>query len=396
MTQGRRRGSVVFGGKHPVGKWGRENGRRRAVKEARKERVGTGRVPPIISQKIGAAFVAQTPPKAVHLGGITRERADRQLVADLQAMLNVPQKQVGLLKRCAFGRGQQPGVRQCRKRVKRVAAAQGGIGPARDKLHELHRKLDIPDAADAFFDVDVGVARPRDFLFQPPLVGLDAFNKRLFHPRSVDECLGHFHKRCADFSVPGHEPRLQERLPLPGFRPGLIIRAARRHRPRDRPEPAFGPQPQVHPEDKSGVGDFCESVPHRLAELHRVARRHGVAVDENQINVRCIIQLLPAQLPQRKHGKRRVRKFSLFGADLERHADADIGEIADGPDRFRHVGIAEQIPRPDPQHFRRLEAAQSIPPRVRRLRNPDAPFQIRPERTRVPPSVPNRRVRQHF
>ena len=130
-----------------------------------------------------------------------------------------------------------------------------------DQLEELHRELDVADAADALLDIDVGLARPRDLLFQAPLVALDALHERLVHAMPVDELLRHCVEPRPQGGVPGDEARLQQRLPLPRLRPRLVVRPAGLQGPRDRSEAAFGPQAQVHAEDESRAGRFGERVP---------------------------------------------------------------------------------------------------------------------------------------
>ena len=173
--------------------------------------------------------------------------------------------------------------------MERAAAAQGRVCTARDKLHELDGKLDVTDAANAFFDVDLRAARSGDPLLHPPLVPPDALDKQLLDAGSVDEIRGHLGERRADGRVPRHKTGLHQGLPLPGFRPGLVIGAAGGQRPRDRSEAPFGAQPQVHAEDKARLGCFCQRVSHRLAQLHGLARRHRVPMHEDQINVGGVV-----------------------------------------------------------------------------------------------------------
>ena len=291
----------------------------------------------VIGKEVRAIEVAETPPEAAQLGRITRQTADRQLIAQLQPVFDVSEKHIGLGENRAFAGCQQPGFSQGRERGQRAAAPQGRVRPARDKLHQLNRELNIADTTNPFLDIDALVPCPRDFLLQAPLVRLYAFNERLFDPASVDKGFGHLRKRRADSGVPRHKAHLQQRLPLPGFRPRFIVGPARFERPRDRSEPAFRPQAQVHSKDKPGVGRLGKRIPHRLAKLDRVGSRHVVAIHKDQINIRRIVQLTPTELAERKNGKRRVYQRSLFQTNLQGHPNTDIGKIADGPNCLRHV-----------------------------------------------------------
>ncbi len=83
-----------------------------------------------------------------HVGGV-RQRVRLQACGELDAMLEAPQKQVGVRQLGLLALGDEAAGAQPSQAVQRVGCAHAGIPPSPDQLQPLREELDLADAAGA-------------------------------------------------------------------------------------------------------------------------------------------------------------------------------------------------------------------------------------------------------
>src|SRR5207245_9989129 len=112
--------------------------------------------------------------------------------------------------------------------------------------------------------------------------------------------------------VAGRSPRLDEHLQFPLARAASVILERRLERDREVPLLAFRPEPQVHAEYLPLRGHLGNGPGDGMRQADRIflVRDEGVPlvatgrfavlrIEEEQIDVRTVVQLVPAQLAER-------------------------------------------------------------------------------------------------
>src|SRR6266545_1110095 len=183
--------------------------------------------------------------------------------------------------------------------------------------------------------------------------------------------------------IAGAEARLDERLPLPQFGAAGEVGAVAVEREDEGPHPALGAQPQVDAEGITllgcrfeGVHDEARRAGEEIAVRHAAglaARRLPViAIDEDQIDVRGVVELVAAQLAHSDHGQprrcplgagwRAVLGLELLPGPAPRGLEGDIGQPRELLGGDREVGITQNVAAADAEEMAVFEAAEGIEP----------------------------------
>ena len=215
-------------------------------------------------------------------------------------------------------RGQAADLLEPRDGEQRVGVADLGVLAAVEQLEELDDELDVADAAAAGLDLDLGGPRRDGPLLDPPLQRLDLADLGAAEVASIDERLDRVEEVAAEVEVAGDRAALDQGLPLPGPAGRLVIAERRRQRAGQGPLVPLGPEPHVDPvglPQGRVVGEQADEVaPHPGEELGVGDRPRAVGlplvvVEEDQVDVRAVVELLAAELAQPEHHEpRRARR----------------------------------------------------------------------------------------
>ena len=165
-------------------------------------------------------------------------------VAQLHAVLEEAQHAVVARERRCLGAADVALLDERVERLERAALADAVVGQAVDELEQLHRELDVADAAGTELDLVRDLGR-RDVLGHPLAHPLHAVDEVLARRARPDLRLDGAHVRVAELGIPGDRPRLQQRLELPALRPAVVVRQVRIERAHERALLALGPQVRV-------------------------------------------------------------------------------------------------------------------------------------------------------
>ncbi len=181
------------------------------------------------------------------------------------------------------------------ERFERRARTDRWIVAAVHQLQQLHRELDVADAARPALHLAVRQALAAQHLFRTRL-----HRARFAHRAGVEHVGPHEPRRTPDERVArapriaGDRVGLDERLQLPVLRPPFPVRLEPLERAAQRAGATFGPQ----------VGVGAEHDPVRGRPAHR--RQHGAChalglgliafVHEHHVDVARVVELVPAEL----------------------------------------------------------------------------------------------------
>ncbi len=145
------------------------------------------------------------------------------------------------------------------------------------ELEQLHGELDVGQRAAPELQVELRIFAGRDALaFDARLHATDLAHVVVGHRASVRELVGERGEARAELGVAGDEPRLGERLALPGEAPLLVVRGESADRPRQRPLVALGSEAGVDAERLTfggGRADLLHELRRDLLGVVEVARR---------------------------------------------------------------------------------------------------------------------------
>ncbi len=256
------------------------------------------------------------------------------LVLQLQTVLDRPQEAVGVVELRRLVGLDVPAGGELRERVERGGGADGRVVPAVHELEELHRELDVADAAAPPLHLAVREAAALHLSLRPGLHGPHRANRVRVEDLRPDDGLHQLEESTTDVAVACDGPGLQERLELPRLRPALVVRAVRLQRARQRSRSAFGTEVGVGAEDDAVGGGLAHGREHRP----RGAFGDGAVtlVDEQHVDVARVVELAAAELPHRDDLEPDVR-----GNEVERAAEAHLGQGRQLPADGGKVGHAE-------------------------------------------------------
>ena len=359
------RGQPQVGRRHP-----RDRLEQRAVEQLLVQPADLAHVPaplgdehvPRVAAVVGA--VAEGPGQPGELVGVLGQHVRAAQAAQLQPVLDSPQEPVRVDQRRRVGPPDVPTLAQRVQRRQRLRDAQRLVSPAVDELQQLHRELDVAQAAAAQFDVALGDPG-RDVLDDPPAhrphVGDEpgALGGRPHH-RGDDIAVGG-----AERSVPGDRSRLEQRLELPRAGPAGVVRLVAGQRADERPVLSLGPQigvdlPRDRPADPHGQ-------PGQRGGGGQAAFGVGSAVgvglglgDEHDVDVGDVVELPGAGLAHRddrEPAPRRVGRQPRPG-DRQGRLQGVTGQVGQHLGHDAQVEVAGQVTPGNGDHLAPVRAAQ--------------------------------------
>ncbi len=192
------------------------------------------------------------------------------------------------------------------RRTSRILAAV-------QKLKELDDEFDVANAAVSRFDFDLGGARRERALLDPALHGLDLADLGRAEIAAINEGRDRREEGPAEIEIARDGPTFDERLTFPRSTGRFIIAERRGERARQRALIALGSKPHVDPigdAQRGVVGEQSDDFATHPREKFGVgddARTGGLpfgVVQENQVDVRAVIQLVAAELAERQDDER--------------------------------------------------------------------------------------------
>ena len=242
-------------------------------------------------------------------------KSDRQalrlLISDhLQAMLGLPQKQIGGFEILARFAAYQFFVFQFGEHRERAGSAQTRPFAAEDQLLRLHEKFDFANAAAAQFEIvaddgDLGMAAHGvNLAFHCVNVG----NRRIIKIAAPDERRELYEKSLAEPAVTGNRTRLDQSCAFPVLPDGFIIKEGGRQGDSDRGRAGIRAQSQIHAQDIAVGGALLQNFHQAPRHPHEKRRRlvhlrNGLArgIEQNdEIRVARIVQFPGAMLAERE------------------------------------------------------------------------------------------------
>ncbi len=221
---------------------------------------------------------------------------DLASVDQLHPVLDRAQEPVGLVEGGGVSGVDVAGGAQLGQGFQGGGRAQGRVGSAVHQLQQLHRELDVADAARSSLQLPSGHAAARHLGFGPGLHGpqrAEVVGRQRPAPQGFGGGGG---EGGGQLGRPGHRPGLEQRLELPGRGPSLPVRLEGGHRAHEGPIAAFGPKVGVDPE--AAAGDA-----HGLAHRRLVAGT-GAALavaGEDDVDVAGVVELASSQLAHPHH-----------------------------------------------------------------------------------------------
>jgi len=227
-------------------------------------------------------------------GRIVRQTRQRSVVDQAHLVVEGAEEQVGLVEHLHLSVAQMTEPVQVRQQPEGVLA--GRVAHPVAELQELDDEVDVEQAALAQLH-----ARPRvtlRFSNQPPshVVDRPAQDLRTLHRDSLqNQALEPFDGPRSQVAVPGHRPRLEERLHLPDLGARLKIVHESLERSDQLPFPAGRAESEIHAveltiaaERREGPDGTLGPDPRPRSRLRASARR---LVHEHQVQVRGVVQL---------------------------------------------------------------------------------------------------------
>ena len=184
-----------------------------------------------------------------------------------------------------------------------------------DELVDLDEELDLADAAAAALEVEARAERLalRIMVADPAADRADLADRAEIERAPPDERVDRLEEIAAERRIAGDLPGADEGRALPGQSRGFVIGDGRIDRQRDRGHFGRGAKAQVDAEGIALLGALLQDLDDALADaqrrllglLARLARQGLGVVEEDEIDVRRIIELAPANLPRPRIAKPR-------------------------------------------------------------------------------------------
>ena len=264
-----------------------------------------------------AVPVADRPGHPLARSRIGRKGVGLAQVVQLKAMLDVSQPSVRLVEVGGVGRLDVAALAEAMETLEGIRRPQRRVRPAVDQLEQLDGELDVADAADASLELVV----PADECLCPGLHHPDLPHRVGAERVGIHEWRCGGEERLAEVGVACHRPCLHQRLEFPGLGPALPVRPVRVQGPRQRAGSPLRPEVGIDPEGDAVAGAFG----HRLDESRgrRRSRLLVSIVDEDEVDVRGVVELAPAPLAEGDH-----RHGGLRLGRCQGDPGCRIGEVA--------------------------------------------------------------------
>ena len=217
-----------------------------------------------------------------------------------------------------------------------------------DDLEQLHRELDVADAAAAALDLGELLAATPDVLLESHLRTPNVVDRGLVQILRVDELGDAFDERVAEPFVADGGSRLDHRLAFPGRGFALVVsegggqRANQRARAAPRPEGGVDAERDTLGGRVGQVGDQVGGL--GLGDVGA----HLFPMEQQEVDVAGVVQLPSAELAERDD---RV----AVGARVR---ETRIGHVADLGDHVLERRAVE-VARGDPEHRPSAESAEA-------------------------------------
>ena len=253
--------------------------------------------------------------------------------------------------------------------LERAAAAQRLVRPPVHELQQLHRELDVAQAARPQLDLPLHGGRARRgeqallrVVHHAPAHRAHVLDEVLALHRRPDQRADGGRVRRAERQVAGHRPGLEQRLELPGLGPPVVVRGVAGEGAHQRPRLALRAQGRVHLPD-AALGGHLAAQPHQggrqpgggaqrlvLVGLRAVrpAARRG---DEHDVHVADVVQFPGPALAHADHREpaRRGPLRQLRPGHRERRLQRRPGQVGQLPPHLGHRRVPGHVPRGDPQ-----------------------------------------------
>ena len=326
-----------------------------------------------------------SPGEGAELEGAVGQHVGLELVEDLQPVLHRAQVDEGVAEHASALRGEVPALGEPEDGAQRVPLSEPRIVAGVEQLKGLHEELDLADAAHAELHVLPRAAPGLERVVDRVLHAAHLADDGAVETRSEDEGAHQLEEAIGDRGVAGGVARLDQRLALPQLGALGDVRAVGLERQHHGAHPPLGPEPEVHAEGVALLGDRLERIHDgagRLGEVFAVGHAAGfsarrqpvVAVDEDQIDVRGVVELAAAQLAHADYRQPRRLAVLARGRAVQRakpllrpspgRVQTQVGEPRQLLRRHREVGIAENVAAGDADELAVLEATEGVQPRL--------------------------------
>ena len=308
-----------------------------------------------------------------HLVGLAVEH-------DLEAVLDPAEEAVGIFHDSAFLGGEAADLFEPSHGAQGIGVTNLWVLAAVEELEELDDELDVADAAVAGLDLDLGGAGGESALFDPPLHRLDFADLRAAQVTAVNEGCDGVQESFSEVKVAGDGSALDEGLPFPGASGGFVVAEGGGEGTGEGSLVAFRAEAHIdaigHAEH-SMVGEEADDFASHSGEEFGVgdgSRAKGLAfevVEEDQIDVRAVVELLSAELAEGEDdefpwgavgaGGSAVFTLGASASESTGPFDADVGEDGEVEgDEFQREA-ADDVGIADAEQFALAEAPQREP-----------------------------------
>ena len=313
------------------------------------------------------------------------------VVLHLEAMLEVAEEDVGLSENARILGGEQFVLDEFLQARQGLGTLEERLAAGMKELEGLGGEFDFADAAAAQLHVAVELAGSDDLVFDAVLHGGDFGQHAFVDGARVTEGLDHFEELGGERLAAGDAAGFDEHHALPGLAPLRVIIFVAGERTAERAAVAFGPEAQVdavkgafggHARDlgDEGFGKAIEEGVIGEGGFGRFAFGRGLAerapflgIDEDDINVRAVIELVAAELAEAEDagrggvpgtgGVRMERLAVTFGelakANLPDDIEANVGDIGEFLDDLGHAAESSEVAGGDAEHLLLFELADT-------------------------------------
>ena len=295
----------------------------------------------------------------------------------LQAVLHIPQEQVGFGEFVGHILGQQFQLHQLRQHLDQVRLTQGRQLATTDQLKRLHNKFHFTNATGAqlhirlhalavHFPLDQGLHFPQGL--EGAVVDIAAINEGI---QALDQAI-------TGLQIAGHGAHLDQRITLPFTALSLVVTLHGIKADGQHATLAPGAQAHVHAEDKTVSGGLVQRLDQLLAQAHKelmMGQRTALAFDftlmlvgKNQVDIGRQVQLVGTQLAHGQHHQpdrvtvRVQRCTTALTGPAVQHRQRLVDEGVRQQRQVRHgtVVIADpgQIPPDNAHHMTMAQTAQ--------------------------------------
>ncbi len=288
---------------------------------------------------------------------VGREVMGLQVAHHLQPVLQSPQEAIGVRKGGRVLVRHVTLVRERGERGERVRVPEPMVPPPVDDLEELHRELDVADAAAAALHLGELLAAAPDVLLEPDLRSPDVVDRGFVQVPRIDELGDPFDERIAERSISHRGSGLDHGLAFPGGGLAIVVRERGGQGANQGSGATPGSERQVDPEGDpigGGIGEVGDQV--GGGGLRHVAA-DVLAIEEQEVDVARVVELPAAELAERDD-RLAVRA---------RLRETRVGHVADLTDDLLE-GRATEVAGGDAEHRPPAESAEAgggaVPPAV--------------------------------